>query len=333
MARPVLAGNPWLQRLVFRLAFKFARTCPPWLARLLTHFVLSTFIWLLDGRGRKTVRRNLTHFVPGRCPEALARMTWRSYAAFCRYVYDNLRMDLLTADEVGDQQVTLVDPWGVFRHAPLSGPAIIAIVHCNWELTAAVLHRRGLTAGLEGLVLSSGDRHIDALYERVRNAVQARSLWLGHAPLAALKALKAGKVLLVAADRDYSRSGHVITFAGEPMAIPRGPAALAVQTGAPIIPVLLARDAPSHFMLIVAKPIHALPGLSKNQQVDRLTKTLVQTMERFIAAAPSQWIAFHNAWRTQETPAHALEIPPLGKAAKDPVRPAPCDVEKQAVPK
>lgn len=301
MTRPLQLDRPYLARRAFRAIRSIARRSTPDLLQL-PAMLVGTLAWLADDRGRATVRRNLAHFIPARCPEALARSVWRSYVDFCRYVPASLRMDRIAPGELGADRLTIIDPWAVFRHPPLAGPAILAVAHCNWELTGAVLRRTGMVADIEGVMLSSGDAEVDALYERVRSGVPGRTLWLGREPLAALRALKAGRILAVAADRDYSHHGLRLPFAGQTMSIPRGPAALAVQTGAPIIPLLLARSGPSTWVLLVAKPLKAREHLPKNAQVDRITRELAATMERFVAAAPSQWVAFHDAWAPLKTP-------------------------------
>lgn len=301
MTRPLQLTRPYLARRLFRAVRSVAQRTTPEVLHL-PALLVGSIAWMVDRRGRATVRRNLTHFIPSRCPDALSRSVWRSYTSFCRYVAATLRMDRITPRELAADRLTLVDPWAVFRRRPLEGPAILAVAHCNWELTGAVLRRSGMVADIEGVMLSSGDAAVDALYERVRSGVPGRTLWLGREPLAALRSLKAGRILAVAADRDYSHHGLRLDFAGQTMSIPRGPAALAVQTGAPIIPLLLARNGPSTWMLIVARPLKARPDQPKNAQVDRLTRELAATMQRFIAAAPSQWVAFHDAWAPLKTP-------------------------------
>ncbi len=83
------------------------------------------------------------------------------------------------------------------------------------------------------------------------------------------------------------------------MALPLGPAALAVQTHAPIIPLYLARDGHTRFTLVVGRPLRAEPGQPKAAQVATLTRQLADTMVRFIATAPAQWASFHDAWKRE----------------------------------
>jgi lauroyl/myristoyl acyltransferase len=248
------------------------------------------------------VRRNLSHFIPASCPEALRRAVRRNYVAFCLYLYESFRLDRLPASFFLPPHLALVDPWGVFRQKPLTQAAILVSVHSNWELIPGALHHLGLTSTLEAVVLGSNDQRLDALFDRLRSSVGVHSLLLDRAPLGSLRALKRGQVVILLGDRDYTGHGLTIPFAGERMSIPIGPAALAVQTGAPIVPLYLARHGHARFSLMVGRPIAAETGPAKNQQVERLTCQLADAMTRFIASAPVQWVAFHDAWKGGRPP-------------------------------
>jgi KDO2-lipid IV(A) lauroyltransferase len=296
MSRDVLSSHPRLRLLIYRLKSAIARACPLWLGRTLGYAV-GTVLWASDAAGRKVVARNLAHFIPGRCPEALARAVRRNYISFSWYIYESFRLHRLPPHFFQPPNLTLVDPWGVFSARPLRTPAILVTVHCNWELIAAAIHHLGLIEQVDVIALGSGDRAIDALFERMRNAVGARSLSLDQAPLGALRALRAGRILGVVGDRDYTGNGLRVPFAGEPMSLPLGPAALAVQTHAPIIPLYLARRTHTSFTLVVGRPIDADPTQPKAGQVSALTQRLAAVMARFIVTAPAQWISFHDAWK------------------------------------
>jgi KDO2-lipid IV(A) lauroyltransferase len=299
LSRDLLAGRPWVRRAAYRAMDGVANRLPMGAARLLAYAV-ATFIWLADPRGRVTVRRNLAHFIPPHCPEALARSVRACYRSLALALCEGLRLGRLPERYLSPERLTLVDPWKVFAKRPMRGPAILVTVHANWDLMLAAVHRLKLIEQVEAITLSQGDPAIDHLFERKRALAGCRSLLLDRAPLAALRALKNERVLGILADRDYTGNGVRVPFAGQPMALPLGPAALAVQTGAPIVPMVLVRRSPSRFAVVVGKPLLADASLPKQAQLRTLTDRLARTLVRFIAAAPAQWIAFHDAWRDGE---------------------------------
>jgi lauroyl/myristoyl acyltransferase len=295
MSRDVLAFNPRLRLLVFRAAFAIAEGAPIWFGRTLA-YLLGTVGWLIDHRGRRVVRRNLAHFLPPGCPEALSRAVRRNYLNFAFSLCESFGMRGLARAHFQPPQLELVDPWGTFRTRPFVGPAVFTTVHANWIMALGAYHHLGLITSIEAIRLSHGDAEIDALFERVIAPFGCRSLLLDRAPLASLRALKDGRQLAVVAERDYTGTGMPVRFAGETTRMPIGPAALAVQTGAPVIPNLMARRSAGRFVLIVGRPVHADPTRPKSEQVAELTHRLARIHARFIAAAPAQWVAFHDAW-------------------------------------
>ena len=293
MSRALMQGSPGIRRFVFRLKLTIARSIPVAAGRLLAYFV-GTLLWFFDTRGRKVVERNLAHFIPAR--DGLLRSVRRNYICFTIYLYESFRMDRLPAWYFSEPHLTFSDPYGAFRNKPTAGPIIVVTVHSHWELIAMVLHRLALIEQIDAVALSSGDPEIDHIFQKLRKSANSDSFDLKHAPLASLRALKAGRIIGIVADRDYTGNGIVMPFAGEPMRLPLGPAALAVQTGATIIPLFLGRRGLMRMQMIVGKPIKADPNKSKATEVDRIMRSLSNTMTRFLSSAPAQWVAFHDAW-------------------------------------
>ncbi len=303
MSRDLLAAHPRLKRVVYRAMTDVAATIPYALAWVVA-WGIGTLVWLIDGHGRRTVARNLAHLIPAACPDARARAVRRSYTAFAVAVAESLRLHRLPHWLLAPERLTLVDPYGVFLVRPRPGPAVMVTVHSNWELLLAAAHRLNLVTQVEAIARTHGDPVIDHIFERRRAAVGCRSLLLDRAPLASLRALKDGRVLGLLGDRAYSSlkgSGHGLRMqvAGAPMRVPSGPAALAVQTGAPVIPVALLRSGPLSFTLVVGKPLCADATLPKGAQVADLSARVTRALTRFIACAPAQWVAFHDAWESR----------------------------------
>jgi KDO2-lipid IV(A) lauroyltransferase len=295
MSRDVLQRLPKFRRFVFRLKLLLAQYLPVPVGRLIAYTV-GHFLWLFDARGRKIVARNQAHFIPGTLHEALRRSVRRNYVCFAIYIYESFRMDRLPAWYFKSPHLTVSDPFAVFAKKPLSGPAIILTVHSNWELISMVLYRLGMVTHMDAVALSSGDPAIDHIFHRLRKSANADSLDLKYAPLGTLRSLKAGRIVGIVGDRDYTGNGLRIPFAGQLMSLPLGPAALAVQAQATIVPVYLARRGLTRLHLQIGRPLVADPSQAKAAEVDRLMSVLSATMSRFLATAPSQWIAFHDAW-------------------------------------
>jgi KDO2-lipid IV(A) lauroyltransferase len=284
---------------VFRLKLAASRNVPVSAGRLIAYFI-GTVLWLFDARGRKVVERNLAHFIPVR--DGLLRSVKRNYICFTIYLYESFRMDRLPMWFFTKPHLTFTDPYRAFPNKPTSGPIIVVTVHSHWELIAMVLKKLELIEQIDAVALSSGDPEIDHIFQSLRKSANSDSIDLKNAPLASLRALKAGRIIGIVADRDYTGNGIMMPFAGEPMRLPLGPAALAVQTGATIIPLFLGRRGLTRLQMIVGKPLQADPLQSKATEVNRIMRSLAVTMAKFLSAAPAQWVAFHDAWADGRKP-------------------------------
>lgn len=289
MARDLLAGLPSLRRVAMRAVAGAADAMPLGLSRTLAYSA-AWATWLVDARGRRTVARNLGRAVPP--GEPLRRAVRRSYTEFALTLAEAARLHRDGWPTPGTVEV--VDPWRVFAARPLRGPAILATAHSHWDMLAAVCHRLRLTDGVLAPALSYGDPALDRWLAERRGRWGCRTVLLDSAPLAMLRALRDGGVLGVLVDRDYTGRGVPCRFLGRSVRLPAGPAALSVQTGAPIIPVLLARRSPSRFVLLIGRPLRRDPSLPRGRQVAELLARLAGAMSRMVAAAPAQLVAFHE---------------------------------------
>ena len=127
-----------------------------------------------------------------------------------------------------------------------------------------VAFREGL--GMEVLPASGGSRPFGVLAQRLR----------------------AGKVVCLPCDRDVTGSGIEVEFFGERAHMMAGPAALAVQTGAALIPVTLWFDGDGwgvRFYPAVPVPAEG----DRKQQVTAMTQQIARDFEDGIAAHPADW--------------------------------------------
>jgi lauroyl/myristoyl acyltransferase len=261
----------WGARLIPRLPvrpLRFAALAAGWLA------------WAHLPALRRRAERRVAALVPGPVAERTAR---RMFTHFALHTAELLRLDRLPAEPV-----RVVDPWGVFAHRPLAGPVVLVTAHANWERLAEVLHRLGLTSQLETVAAVHPDRRIDALLAGLRQRVGLRSATLDRAPLPLLRALRDGRVAILAADRPGPR-GTPLTRHGHPLPAPIGPAALAVQADCPLVPLLLGRQGLARWVLVVGRPRRGDPRREPAARTRDLAERSARDLYRLLAACPGQW--------------------------------------------
>ncbi len=113
---------------------------------------------------------------------------------------------------------------------------------------------------------------------------------------ALLDQLRAGGVVGLMADRDVTHTGVSVTFFGERTRLPSGPVALALRTGAPLLPAAAYFQRGRGHRLVIGRPL-ALPDAgSRRERIERGTQLLAQALEQLIRVAPTQWHLLQPNW-------------------------------------
>lgn len=280
---------PRLRLAACRTAVAGARALPLPLLRL-AGWGAGWLEWARDAAGRKQVDGNLRTAVPE--PWARRRCVRRAYCDRALTLAESARLPHLPDAWLGAGRFAVHDPWNVFRARPLAGPAILVAVDCHWDHLAWALHRLRLTAMIEIEERSTGDAGFDRWRTARHGAWGLRALPADRAPLAALRALHEGRLIALRGDRDQDGHGPAVPFLGRRLRLAPEPAALAVQTGAPIIPLHLGRRSTSRFALIIGRPLRPDRTAPANHEVQRLSRALAGELGRFVATTPAQWSVF-----------------------------------------
>ena len=101
--------------------------------------------------------------------------------------------------------------------------------------------------------------------------------------------LRAGKLVCIVADRDLSDTGVEVDFFGEKALLPAGPAALAVQTGAALMPVSCWFVGDTEWATHVYDEIPVPETGDRKQKVAAMTQQLAAVFEQAIREHPTDW--------------------------------------------
>ncbi|HEY1373725.1 MAG TPA: lysophospholipid acyltransferase family protein [Candidatus Binatia bacterium] len=112
--------------------------------------------------------------------------------------------------------------------------------------------------------------------------------------------LRENESVVVIADEFRSRSGIEVPFFGRPVVARRGPATLALRTGAAVVPASLVRRVDGGLELAVEPEIDfARTGKIKSDVVDATLK-ITQWLEKTVRAHPDQWNWMPLRWLETE---------------------------------
>jgi phosphatidylinositol dimannoside acyltransferase len=233
------------------------------------------------------LRTNLVRVAPDADPDVLVREGLRSYARYWREVF---RLPVTPAERV-EAGTELVDPDGRLLGAARSGQGlVVALPHAgNWDAAGAWLVGRGVrfTTVAERL-------RPESLYDRFvafRQGLGMEVLPLtGGAPPFEVLAdrLRAGGTLCLLGDRDLSARGVGVDFFGARTRMPAGPAALALRTGAVLLPVTLSFR-PDGWRVTVHPEVPPT-------DVATMTQAVADAFAAGIAAHPADWHMLQRLW-------------------------------------
>jgi KDO2-lipid IV(A) lauroyltransferase len=256
------------------------------------------------GEGTQQLRKNLRRVVgPEVAEEALDDLVARALRSYARYWLETFRLPRMDAAKVAAVVEANTEGTVYLEDALAAGNgAVLALAHQgNWDVGGVWLVSRC------GTFITVAERlKPESLFERFlayRESLGFEVLALSggdQAPVGLLsERLKQNKVACLVADRDMSHSGVEVTFFGEPTRMPPGPALLAVQTGAALLPVILwfTEDGGWAQQIHPPIPVPEIEGAGRlRKQVQQMTQQLAECFEKGIAEHPADWHMLQPFW-------------------------------------
>lgn len=223
---------------------------------------------------------------------AAARLTRLAFMNYARTVMDFLVLEDLMAAVVRADPPPVTEP--LRRALALGRGAIVVTPHFgNWDLGAAVTTTCGRQ--VHAVADQFGPPAVDDLVRSMRERLGVRIIPTGSASAReALRALRRGDVLCLAADIDKSGAGAAVQFLGRSVYLPAGPATLALRTGAALIPGYVRRVPGRGHEAVLWDPIPAPGPAAPEARVQEMTQAVARSFESMIRLDPAQWFAFHH---------------------------------------
>jgi KDO2-lipid IV(A) lauroyltransferase len=247
--------------------------------------------------GPDQLRKNLARVIgvrPADVPDALMRASLASYARYWREAFRLPTMNLSALARRLHDSVLGQDHLDAALAAGRG--AVVALPHSgNWDMTGVwaaqtygrfttvaerlkpeSLYRRFIdyreSLGFEVLPLSGGERPpFEVLCERLRD----------------------NRLVCLMAERDLTRNGVEVEFFGEPTRMPAGPAKLAIETGAALLPAHCWFE--DHADQGWGVSIHAAVDCTSGD-VTSITQALADQFAKNIAAHPEDWHMLQPQW-------------------------------------
>jgi KDO2-lipid IV(A) lauroyltransferase len=294
-------------------AYAVAAAMATWLPEAVVRrlfFFGADLAWRRRGRGVVQLERNLRRVVGKAMPDdefvALSRRAMRSYA---RYWLEFFRLPRL-----GEQRIVGRMAVGGKEHldaAMAAGRgAILALPHSgNWDHAGAWVAFQGypFTTVAERLKPESVFDRFVGVRQRLGMEVLALTGNDRNVYAVLLQRLREGKLVCLVTERDMSGSGVEVSFFGEPMTMPAGPASLALATGAALLPVCV-WFTDDGWRGVIRPPIEPPADGDRRAKIAAMTQRLADIFACEIAKHPQDWHMLQRLWRADRARAGRVPV-------------------------
>lgn len=258
---------------------------------------IADLAWKKRGKGVLRLESNYARVVPDATPERLAELSRAGMRSYLRYWMESFRLPAWSPERVR----TGFEPRDA--HYLTDGIAsgrgvVLALPHmANWDLAGAWVTTRletPFTTVAERLKPESLYDRFVAYREGLGMEVLPHSGGTAFGTLA--RRLRDGGLVCLVAERDLSASGVEVKFFGEATRMPAGPALLAQQTGALLLPVTLWYDDSDVMQGRLHPPVEVPETGTRAEKTSVMTQALADAFATGISDHPEDWHMLQRLW-------------------------------------
>ncbi len=248
--------------------------------------------WRRQGNGIRVLEGNLFRVLgpeaTGKELRALSRQAMHSYA---RYWLEVFRLPVMDKDLVVNEtlEVGCIDE--LFGNLAAGRGVVVPLPHMgNWDASAVWVIGRG--AGTITTVMERLEP--ESVYERFLKFREGLGMEVlpasgGASPFGVLaQRLRQGKMVVLPSDRDVTGGGVEVDFFGERALMMGGSAALAIQTGAALMPATMWFEG-DRWGIELHKEIPVPATGDRWEKAAVMTQEVARAFERAIRERPADW--------------------------------------------
>jgi lauroyl/myristoyl acyltransferase len=275
--------------------------------------------WRRQGPGVQVLEGNLRRVLgpdaTGAQVRAVSRESMRSYA---RYWLEIFRLPVMPVERLFEGMHDIGHIEDAFEYLAAGRGVVFALPHMgNWDQAGAWIIAKGagsFTTVAERIEPESVYERFVAFREGLGMEVLPASG--GDRPFGILaRRLRAGKVVCLPCDRDVTGHGIEVEFFGEGARMTPGPAALAVQTGAALMPAVLWFSGDGWGVHIGAE-IPVPQAGDRKERIKAMTQQIARFFEDGIREHPQDWHMLQRVFTADLDPARLAAAQRAAAAAQ-----------------
>ncbi|CAM5575720.1 lipid A biosynthesis lauroyl acyltransferase [Streptomyces spiroverticillatus] len=259
--------------------------------------------WKRRGKSVLRLESNLARVVPDASEARLRELSRAGMRSYMRYWMESFRLPSWTPERIA-ADVRITDKHRITEALESGRGVVLALPHMgNWDLAGVwVTSHLGypFTTVAERLKPESLYDRFVAYRESLGMEVLPHTGGSAFGTLA--RRLRGGGLVCLVADRDLSASGVEVKYFGESARMPAGPAMLAQQTGALLLPVTLWYDGPRAMRGRVHPPVDVPETGTRSEKTSTMTQALADAFATGIAEHPEDWHMLQRLWTADLEP-------------------------------
>jgi len=266
--------------------------------------LLGRAFYTFDRSHRRVAERNVAAAFPGRPAAERRRIVRGAFAHFGRLLFQLLKFSTLSPEAMlarvefeGEDRV---------RSAYAYGKGVLFVTgHFGyWELQAMVHALRLRPMAVMARALDNPA--LNDLLERMRTRTGNSVIYRQGTMRRVLRQLHAGEGVGVLIDQHIqSRDAIYVDFFQRPAATTSAVAALALRTGAPVVPVFALPLGRGRYRMIYEHPVEP-PRAESDEAVREFTQRCTDVLEMYVRRHPDLWLWMHRRWREVGPPAETV---------------------------
>jgi KDO2-lipid IV(A) lauroyltransferase len=275
-----------------------ARVMPGWLVRFCGS-AIGYASYLLDRRHRRIAEQNLAAALPKRSARERRAIVRSAFTHFGRLLFELLKFSTLSTDALLER--VEFDGEERIRRAYARGKGVLFITgHFGfWELHAIVHAIKFEPIAVVARALDNP--YVNALLEHIRQRTGNVVLYRQGTIRRVMRTLEAKQGVAVLIDQHIqSRDAIYVDFFDRPAATTSAVAALALRTGAPVIPVFALPLRGGRYRMIYEHAVEP-PDADTDQAVREFTQRCTDVLEMYVRRHPELWLWMHRRWRETES--------------------------------
>lgn len=257
--------------------------------------MLGRLVFHLDGFHRRIALSNLALAMPSKPADERRAVVQRVFAHFGSVLFELIKVGTMSDRDILDRIETEGEERVRQAHANGRGLLLFTGHFGYWEIGAIALAMRVQPMAVMARPLDNP--HLHTMLERIRTRSGNSVIYRQGAIRKVLQALAANHAVAILIDQHLHTPDAVdVDFFSRPAATTNALAAVALRTGAPVIPAF-ALPLPHGRYRIVYEHAVEPPASDSPEAVKEFTQRCTDVLEMYIRRHPDLWLWMHRRWR------------------------------------